>query len=110
MISCHNCYIGLDEDLTDGQNLPCPNCGSRQRDYYLQTADGAVEFMGHERAPTFIGRDADLHKLNLLISRRRKAISIAGLAGSGKTTLVRRFVRGLKTLNTEWIDVARNPN
>lgn len=107
--SCYNCYIGLDEDPSaKGENRPCPNCGSTRRDYYLETADGAIEFMGQERPPTLIGRTAELHKLNLLIAQRRKAISITGLAGVGKTALVRQFLFGQENFATEWLNADSN--
>ncbi len=64
--------------------------------------------MGFESSPSFIGRAAELYKLNLLVTQRRKAISVTGFAGVGKTSLVKEFVSEQKNFVTEWINVESN--
>lgn len=61
-------------------------------------------------SPRFIGREADLYKLNLLVSQRRGAVSITGIAGIGKTALARHFLSQQRNFITEWIDVEHNLN
>ena len=57
----------------------------------------------------FVGRDQEVFELEQAIQRKRAGILLHGMAGEGKTTLIRNFLQWLKSTNSRfekyvWID------
>jgi len=109
--TCKNCGLELPDDSGGSPELraPCPSCGSKSRNYILYAGAGELKLTGNAvnlHRNLFVGREADLYRLNLLVDQRRRVISITGLSGVGKSALATEFIRQKTAFNPFWLNAA----
>jgi hypothetical protein len=113
---CANCGSQITDEAHWGiqsQN-PCRACGSLERSYHLLANPAqylATGFPIQFHLNHFVGRKAELHKLNLLVGRKEKMISILGPPGIGKTAFARKYFDEVDefSFRKEWV-TARHIN
>lgn len=112
---CNNCGTELldDSNLDPLLRQPCPECGSTGRSYTMHLERGMYDLTGNDvgfSVNRFVGRKADLHRIDLLVGRKEKLISIIGPPGIGKTSLARKYFEQVDPNSYEkrWIGLRRD--